>query len=255
MPLHKTRPNSTIPLDILNDVPNLLLKEDALDLCHAIKNSGDRPSLVVVDTLAQSMAGANENASEDMGKALAHCKGIHKATGAMVLLIHHSGKDSSKGARGWSGMRAAADVELEVSRTLTGRILRTTKQKDGADFQRWGFDLEVVAIGEDQDGDVVTSCVCVEAEVPATETAEGKEVGITRAHNQRAIQNAISEIALTQTAGVEIKAVIEMAMREFADLEQKAKESKAKNLDTVIKKLAKTANLFVLEEDKTITIL
>lgn len=28
-----------------------------------------------------------------------------------VVLVHHSGKDSSKGARGWSGLRAAAVVK------------------------------------------------------------------------------------------------------------------------------------------------
>jgi hypothetical protein len=49
-----------------------------------------------------------------MGLALSHCKHIYEVTGAIVLLVHHSGKDAAKGARGWSGIRAAADTEIEI---------------------------------------------------------------------------------------------------------------------------------------------
>jgi hypothetical protein len=104
-----------------------------------------------------------------MGKALSHCKALHRHTGAVVLLVHHSGKDTSKGARGWSGIRAAADAELEVVREESGRWLRLSKQKDGEDELRWGFDLEVVQLGVDEDLDPVTSCVVIEAEVPVAE--------------------------------------------------------------------------------------
>jgi hypothetical protein len=240
-----------IPLDILNDTPNLLLKEDAIELSKAIINSGPKPALVVVDTLAQSMAGANENASEDMGRALAHCKGIHKATGAMVLLVHHSGKDSSKGARGWSGMRAAADVELEVTRNSMGRALTTTKQKDGADFQKWGFDLEVVAIGEDSDGDMVTSCVCVEAEVPVKSNEDGEN---KKNVNKQAILNAISEISLGQTAGIEIDYIVDNALLSFGELEEDAKKAKRKSLKAAVKIYSGIKNGYTIEDDGTITI-
>jgi RecA-family ATPase len=105
---------------VLADAPNLMEKQDALDVARAIVAAGGA-QLVIVDTFAQVMPGANENAGEDVGRALAHCKGIHRATGALVLLVHHSGKDSSRGARGWSGLRAAADVELEVVRADDAR--------------------------------------------------------------------------------------------------------------------------------------
>lgn len=238
-----------IPLDIIDATPNLLLKDDALDVCKAILDTGARPSLVVVDTLAQAMAGANENASEDMGKALAHCKGIYKATGAMVLLVHHSGKDSSRGARGWSGMRAAADVELEVTRTIQGRALRTTKQKDGADYQEWGFGLEVVNIGQDQDGDTLTSCVVVEAEVPASPGSERKPTVL-----EQPILNTLAEIALVQSAGIERSAVLDKVMLDYADLDAKAKKSKRKNFNTALKRMADSDDApFAIEDDDTIT--
>ncbi len=116
--------------------------------------------LIMVDTLAQSMAGGNENASEDMGKVISNCAKLHKITGALVLLVHHSGKDASRGARGWSGLRGAADAELEVSRDYITdtRQVRIGKQKDAADGAEFPFQLHGVEVGRDSDGDPLTSC-------------------------------------------------------------------------------------------------
>lgn len=149
-----------VPLYVLPASPNLLDKKDALAVARALVKVPNL-SLIVVDTLAQTTAGGNENSGEDMGLALAHCKGLHVATGAMVLLVHHSGKDTSKGARGWSGLRAAADVELEVTRYEEDRVLSVTKQKDGSDVLDLEFSLETVTVGFDEECEPITSCVVV----------------------------------------------------------------------------------------------
>lgn len=154
-----------LPIDIIADAPNFLSKDDALDVARAI----GKCDVIIIDTWAQTTPGADENSGEDMGLALAHAKGIHRATGALVLIIHHSGKDASKGARGWSGLKAAADAEIEVVRSPTGRLLRISKQKDGEDGLEWGFALEQVTIGIDEDGDPITSCVVVESGLPAAQ--------------------------------------------------------------------------------------
>lgn len=188
---------------VIHAAPNLLLKDDALDVCKSIIASGGA-DVVIIDTFAQTTPGANENAAEDMGKALAHCKGIHRATGALVMLVHHSGKDASKGARGWSGLKAAADAELEVVRTPTGRMLRVSKQKDGEDGLAWGFDLDPVTVGIDSDGDEITSCVVRETEVPMPSSATAKPMGPIEA----AVNAVLQEMAQVQTVGIEVAAVI-----------------------------------------------
>lgn len=148
-----------IDIDVISDVtPNLLDKDQVSRLIKAIA-ARDPYSLIVVDTFAQVTPGANENSGEDMGKALAECRRIHRVSGAMVLLVHHSGKDASKGARGWSGLRAAADVELEVLRSEEIRSVSVTKLKDGQDGGSVGFKLHTVVLGEDEDGDDITSCI------------------------------------------------------------------------------------------------
>jgi AAA domain/Bifunctional DNA primase/polymerase, N-terminal len=149
---------ATLPIGVIAAAPNMLDKTDALEVAKAIIAAGGA-DLIILDTFAQVMPGANENSGEDVGKALAHCKGLNRATGALVLLVHHSGKDSSKGARGWSGLRAAADVEIEVVRSEDARAATVTKLKDGGDGSSFGFKLHTVVVGEDEDGEDITSCV------------------------------------------------------------------------------------------------
>lgn len=152
-------PLPDVQLHILGDAPNLLEKVDVKDLVAALK---DLPGLrlIVVDTLAQVTPGANENSGEDMGRALAHCKTLKAATGAMVLLVAHAGKDSTKGLRGWSGIRGALDVEIEVERSDQHRAATITKMKDGTgEGEEFPFELASVTLGQDEDGEDTTSCV------------------------------------------------------------------------------------------------
>lgn len=148
-----------LPVRILADQPNLLEVRDTKDIIKAIKHQFDDVGVIVLDTLAQVMPGGNENSGEDMGKALAHARAISRATGAIVILVHHSGKDSAKGARGWSGLRAAADVEIEIVRAGDDRCATVTKLKDGEDGEMFGFKLVSVKTGVDEDGDDTSSCV------------------------------------------------------------------------------------------------
>lgn len=164
---------ATVPIGVIADVPNLLLQDHQL-LAERINEWGGA-DVVIIDTLAQTTPGSNENSSEDMGKALAHCRMLHATTGAMVLLVHHAGKDLTRGARGWSGIKAAADCELEVTRDGDNRQLRVSKQKDGEDGLSLHFILSEVALGYDPDGDPITSCVVEFVPPPSNDNGKARE--------------------------------------------------------------------------------
>jgi RecA/RadA recombinase len=165
--------------------PNILDADDISELVAAILAVGD-VDLVLIDTLAQVTPGANENTSEDMGRALANCRIIHDATKATIGIIHHAGKDLSRGARGWSGLKGAMDAELEVNRNEeTGaREIVVRKQKDGRDGDVFPFKLETVVLGHDEDGDAITSCIVVESDQRAKQAEEpkGKRRGRIETH-------------------------------------------------------------------------
>lgn len=228
-----------IPLDVIAGAPNLLDKADAIDVARSI----GRADLVIIDTFAQATAGANENSGEDIGKALAHCKGIHRATGATVVLVHHAGKDLTKGARGWSGLRAAADAEIEVSRQDPVRMLRISKQKDGQDGLTYYFDLTQVPIGMDEDGDIITSCV-----MNYNISAPVKQQKVPKMNPwEDLIMSVVTEFGAVQSAGIERKSVVDEAARVY-----QTTGGDSKNARILLNRAIKTLDekgFFVLEDD------
>jgi hypothetical protein len=130
--------------------------------------------VIVIDTMASVSPGGNENSAEDVGKLLQHCKFLHKQTGALVVLISHSGKDQTRGMRGWSGAKAAADAEIEVTRNGDYRTLTVTKLKDLADNESFSFKLKVIPLGLNADGEEESSCV-IEHVDSAPGAANGKQ--------------------------------------------------------------------------------
>ncbi|MEI7211382.1 helicase RepA family protein [Pectobacterium versatile] len=123
--------------------------------------SGMPVRLIILDTLARCFGGSDENAAKDMGAFIQGCDAIKAATQATVLIIHHSGKDQDKGARGSSAFRAALDVEFNVRREGEGGalILSCTKMKDAEEPPRRAYDLNAVDLYVDDDGDQITSLV------------------------------------------------------------------------------------------------
>lgn len=145
-------------MGLIANAPNLMDKAQVDELIVDLKAFGDI-SFIVMDTYARVMVGGNENDAKDVGLVLAQCSKIYRETGAMVILVHHSGKDDGAGARGSSALRAAADAEILVKGDNKTRGAKVTKQKDGEDGTQFGFCLQTVTLGEDEDGEKITSCV------------------------------------------------------------------------------------------------
>jgi predicted ATP-dependent serine protease len=94
-----------------------------------------RVTLVVIDTLARCMSGADENSSRDTGIAIEALYAIRQATAdesGTVLAVHHTGKDRST-IRGSSALEAGADSvwQVEASTDSMHFKLTRTKHKDG----------------------------------------------------------------------------------------------------------------------------
>jgi len=136
--------------------------------------------LIVGDTLARLSAGANENAGQDMGLVVRRIDRIRTECNAHFLLIHHSGKNAANGARGWSGLRAAVDTEIEITDSASGKCCEITKQRDlSTKGDRIGFRLEPVEIGNTSWGAVATSCVVASAIAPV-KPARTQKLGETQ---------------------------------------------------------------------------
>ena len=154
----RLRPAAEVPFYVIADAPDLGNADgEADDIILAIRQQIDGDvSLIVVDTMSRVMQGADENSARDVSILIANVGKITAALGSSVVLVHHVGKDTTRGARGSSVLRAAADTEILVEKTEAGRFARVTKQKDGEEGLALSFELEQVEV-EGTDGD--TSCI------------------------------------------------------------------------------------------------
>lgn len=121
---------------------------------EAEKESGRKVELIVVDTLSRVLSGGDENSSTDMGALVRALDQIRHGTGAHLSIIHHTGKDKARGARGHSLLRGATDTEIEIA----DHKITTTKQRDLDSGQQFHFTLRRAVIGKGADGRDVTSC-------------------------------------------------------------------------------------------------
>lgn len=168
----KRRGFRSIPLFMIEDSLDLLhnAKADTKALIETVQDIGKEVSpvgLVVIDTLARVAGSGDENSAEDMGRFNERIAEIVRETGAHVSIIHHSGKDGSRGARGSSALRAAVDTEAKVEKSENQIFTITvTKQRDQEFISPIHFKLEPVVIGKNSKGEIVESCVVVPSDPP-----------------------------------------------------------------------------------------
>jgi hypothetical protein len=146
-------------------------------------------SVIFIDTLNRAAPTADENSSRDMGEILEGAKALQAATNGLVVLIHHTGKDASKGARGHSSFFAALDGAVSVDRGAPGRSWSVAKAKDGEDGLSYPFRLKHHVLGVDSDGDEISSCT-VERDLGGV-FSQPKPKGKSQQSALKAIKNAI----------------------------------------------------------------
>jgi len=136
---------------------------DVVELVKAVSKARNMPvHLIIGDTLARMSAGANENSGEDMAPVMARFDQVAKATGAAITIIHHNGKNAAAGARGWSGIRAHIDTEIEVTVENDTRMATVTKQRElPGKGESLYFKLEIVEMGVSKFGGKATTCVAI----------------------------------------------------------------------------------------------
>lgn len=166
---------------------------------ETIRANGDEGAFIVIDTQAQATPGIDENTNQ-MTEMLANARGFANAVNGALCLVHHCGKDPSRGGRGHSSQRADFDFQITVEKDGDTIVWRTTKERDEADDQSVRFKLKVYPdIVQDEDGEWQSSCVAV----PETELSEDE-------------RKALKAVA-TKTKGAKLAPSIQFALKVFND--------------------------------------
>ncbi len=110
-------------INLLDPVQRVELIDACIDLA---------PALVIIDTMAQSMPGGDENSSVDMSLIYETADRIRKDTGASVGFARHTGHSAQKRGRGFSGYEDNSDVVLAVSGKVKDGPVQLTSEKQKA---------------------------------------------------------------------------------------------------------------------------
>lgn len=172
-----------LPLPVALDDPDALTELAGL-MKAVTAQRAEKYQLIVADTLARSMIG-DENATKDMNALIAACNKMQR-TGATVLLVHHLGKDGSRGARGSSALPGAVDGEISVTcEDILHQpvVIAGTLAKDHAAPEALSLRAQPIEIGlTDPRGRPVSSLVLgaktardLEAEAQAEQEAKEEE--------------------------------------------------------------------------------
>ena len=156
--------NGTIRIDNKDDMAQLKLAIDEI-----------KPVLVIFDTFASLVSSTNEQDNSDVGQALNLIKETCRNGSTSSIVVHHTGKDESNGARGASAFKNNVDFSFELKRKVKAMQTEMSceKMKDGEDFLPVHMMAAVVDLGIfDEDGEEARSIVMQKSDyIPANDVA------------------------------------------------------------------------------------
>jgi len=89
----------------------------------------------------------------------ANLQRVKNATGVHLAIIGHTGKDESRGARGSNAHMGDVDMMVQISVADDVRTATITKVNDGVEGVLTRFKVEPVTLGQDEDGDDITTAI------------------------------------------------------------------------------------------------
>lgn len=156
------------------DVPQLAVQRDFTEFLDDLDLDGFQPGCIIIDTLARSFVGRNENDQLDAGLWVESADRLRQR-GMTVIALHHTKKNTEFGLqyRGSSALQGAMDSAFVLEKNPDGfkkyAKLSCSKQKDHAEPADIWMQWETI---KSNDGE--GSLILVEVEKPDAEIKEAQ---------------------------------------------------------------------------------
>lgn len=179
---------------------------DLAALANAVRETAarydERPALVVIDTISKTIGAGKEN-TDDLAVYVSNCGRLSTEFGCCVMPVHHRPKDTeSTEPRGHGSLKGGVDTVILVEAGKPKRA-RLTKQKDDEERELLLFNLRPVELGNDDDGEPITSCVIVPTLVDLNAGGNEFERAVARLPSgPRLVFNQLAELLKNVEGGV-----------------------------------------------------
>ncbi|MDZ4662934.1 MAG: AAA family ATPase [Pseudomonadota bacterium] len=155
--------NKFIPFFMITGPFSALSKPDVEKLINTIFEIENKYQIkievLIVDTLSRSTAGNDENNAKDVSMVVKTFDFIRELAKVAIILIHHSGKDKSKGGRGSNALLGAVGTEFMADKIDNQHQIFFTKQRNYECAPPIAFNLKPIELGHSKSGKVITSVV------------------------------------------------------------------------------------------------
>ena len=141
--------NEIRPKHFYLDADDLLLGESGSvqGFIEHYRNYDLSGGVVIIDTFNMACPNINENDAALMGGIMKQAKTICNELDCSILIIHHAGKDESRGMRGSSSLKASMDTVIHVKQDASGGCSwNIEKLKDGKDNIGFNYRLKEIDI-------------------------------------------------------------------------------------------------------------
>ena len=192
---------------IIEESPQFMAPAEVRELIMEAQALTEPIALIVFDTLATATEGQNENAPEVMSAVTGGMRRIMRALDCAGILIHHSGKDSTRGARGHSGLGGAVDLSIEVTSEEGSDLIKLHCQKARYDEKGWDVFYQLRPITLDAHADRTTVVAYPTDERPAPDLGSGSK--LTR--NDRRMLEILGSLACGMRYGAWVAQAWEVA--------------------------------------------
>jgi hypothetical protein len=187
-----------VPLYIMPGQANLIADYKTLIADITGQLSGEMPICVVLDTLNKSLMGS-ESKDTDMSAYVRAAEAIRDAFKCVVIIVHHCGLDDTR-PRGHTALPGAVDAQLAVAREGNAVTVTVEMMRDGPEETVVTSMVEVIEVGQDRAGKVLTSLVVKPGEAPAGSNTGARWTGILTMF-RRALSEALSSSEEKLTVG------------------------------------------------------
>jgi len=126
---------------LVPDMPQLVTAPDELEAAIELAKELDMAfTVVALDTLTTAMEGLNDNASEYMTAVHGAIRRLARELDATPIIVHHPGKDVTRGPRGSGVVKNGLDITLVVSQAEQNGVITIhhDKMRDG-EKARWAY--------------------------------------------------------------------------------------------------------------------
>jgi hypothetical protein len=163
-----------VPFAVVTE-PTNLLEEAGTNQLIADASRVPNLGLIIIDTAARVMPGGKED-TEAMSRLVAAADAIRLATGAAIIIIHHTGKEEGRGSRGSTVLPFASDTGLATSKDDATKIatLQHVRSRDSEGGDTFLFKLDVEDLYTDDEGDTVRAALAVHLDTAGRTSAKRK---------------------------------------------------------------------------------